>query len=330
MSTEADPKPQANAELAELQRTLEQVAAPWVAALGLRLLAAGSGSVTMTLPVSPPLVHSGGVLCGQALMAAADTAMILAISQQLGGFRPMTTVQLQTSFLRPVAANSGRSAGGGPRVARRQEPGVRRDRDLQCQGRPGCPCHHHLCAAVKAPTLDYRTAFELAPIGLVISRQRLIVDCNARLLAMFGASREQLVGGSFAVLYPTADEFQRTGQRIATALDAQGGYADERIMKRCDGELFWCHVSGRALNQAQPHEAAGIWAFEDLSSKRTLKVDLTPREREIAALLIEGLTSKLIGKRLGISPRTVDVYRTRLMRKLGAGSTAELVNKLLS
>ena len=67
-----------------------------------------------------------------------------------------------------------------------------------------------------------------------------------------------------------------------------------------------------------------------LSSRRPLNVDFTAREREIAALLIDGLTSKLIGKRLGICPRTVDVYRARLMRKLGAASTAELVNKLLS
>ena len=181
--------------------------------------------------------------------------------------------------------------------------------------------------------LDYRTAFELAPIGLVLSRQRLMTDCNAQALAIFGASREQLVGQSFEVLYPTHDEYERTGQRIVAALDDSGWYADDRVMKRLggkrSGELFWCHVSGRALDPRQPH-AAGIWAFEDLSSRRALKVDFTAREREIAALLIEGLTSKLIGRRLGISPRTVDVYRARLMRKLGAASTAELVNKLLS
>ena len=60
-----------------------------------------------------------------------------------------------------------------------------------------------------------------------------------------------------------------------------------------------------------------------------LAVDLTPREREIAALLIEGLTSKLIGKKLEISPRTVDVYRARLMKKHRAATTPELVQKLL-
>ncbi len=182
-------------------------------------------------------------------------------------------------------------------------------------------------------TLDYRTAFDLAPIGLVLSRQRQIVDCNRQALAMFGADREQLVGQSLALLYPSADEFERTGARIVASLDAQGWYADDRVMKRLDGvargELFWCHVSGRALDPQQAH-AAGIWAFEDLSSKRKLKVEFTAREREIAALLIDGLTSKQIGKRLGISPRTVDVYRARLMRKMGAATTPELVNKLLS
>jgi PAS domain S-box-containing protein len=180
--------------------------------------------------------------------------------------------------------------------------------------------------------LDYRGAFELAPVGLVISRQRQMLDCNRELLAMFGATREQLIGQSFEILYPTGDEFVRTGARIAAQLDAQGRYADERVMKRLAGpqagELFWCHVSGRALDPADPH-AAGIWAFEDLSSDRVLTVDLTPREREVAALLIQGLTSKQVGRQLAISPRTVDVYRARLMRKTQSATTTELVHKLL-
>jgi PAS domain S-box-containing protein len=181
-------------------------------------------------------------------------------------------------------------------------------------------------------TLDYRTAFDLAPIGLVLSAQRLIVDCNRQLLAMFGAQREQLIGQSFQVLYPSHVEFERTGARIVASLDSQGYYADDRVMKRVAGpqadELFWCHVAGRALAPTDPH-AEGIWSFEDLSAHRKLKADLTAREREIAALLIDGLTSKLIGRRLGISPRTVDVYRARLMKKYAAASTTELIHKLL-
>lgn len=178
--------------------------------------------------------------------------------------------------------------------------------------------------------LDYRSAFQLAPIGLVLSAQRQIVDCNQRVLQMFAATREQLLGKSFAVMYPSAVEFERTGARIVASLDAQGHYADDRVMRRLgSGELFWCHVTGRALDPSDPH-ARGIWSFEDLSARRQITAELTPREREIAALLVEGQTSKLIGRRLGVSPRTVDIYRGRLMKKYQAGSTPELINKLLS
>lgn len=89
-----------------LEATLADVAAPFVKALGLRVVAADDQSATLSLPVTPALVHGGGVVCGQALLAAADTAMVLAVSASLGAFRPMTTVQLQTSFLRPVPAHT--------------------------------------------------------------------------------------------------------------------------------------------------------------------------------------------------------------------------------
>jgi len=184
-----------------------------------------------------------------------------------------------------------------------------------------------------ALALDYRTAFERAPVGLVLARQRVITDCNDALARIFATVREALVGQSFQVLYPSPDEFERKGERIAAALDTDGRYADDRIMKRATGELFWCHVSGRALDPARPHEA-GVWVFEDLSAQRPLatpqRQGLTGREREVAALLIEGRTSKQIGRALGLSHRTVDIYRARLLRKYGAATTPELVQRLLS
>ena len=181
--------------------------------------------------------------------------------------------------------------------------------------------------------LNYKTAFEMAPIGLVLSAQRLIKDCNRRVLELFGAEREQLIGQSFEVLYPSPAEFERTGARIVASLDKRGFYADDRIMKRVDGrfkgEAFWCHVTGRAVNRDAPHEA-GIWSFEDLSAGRPVSAELTAREREVAANLMQGLTSKHIGKVLSISHRTVEIYRARLMRKYQASTTADLVHKLMA
>jgi uncharacterized protein (TIGR00369 family) len=94
-------------DLDALRGILGSVVAPWVAELDLQLLQASMGEVVLTLPVAPKHVHGGGVLCGQSMMAAADTAMILAICTHLGGFKPMTTVQLQTSFLRPIPGDTG-------------------------------------------------------------------------------------------------------------------------------------------------------------------------------------------------------------------------------
>ncbi len=175
---------------------------------------------------------------------------------------------------------------------------------------------------------DYRLAFEMAPVGLVISRNRTMVDCNRQACEMFGASRELLIGQSFRILYPSADEYERLGRRMEPILNAKGHYADSRLMKRASGEIFWCHVSGRALNREEPH-ASGIWAFEDLSAERPMRAELTAREREVAARLLDGMTSKEIGRALEISHRTVEIYRARLMRKYGASTAAELVQKLL-
>ena len=86
-----------------LQGALSAYFAPWVQALGLTVEGFEAGSVTLRLPQNPQLSRVGGMLCGQAMMAAADTAMVLALINQFGSFRPCTTVQMNTSFLRPLS-----------------------------------------------------------------------------------------------------------------------------------------------------------------------------------------------------------------------------------
>jgi DNA-binding CsgD family transcriptional regulator len=56
------------------------------------------------------------------------------------------------------------------------------------------------------------------------------------------------------------------------------------------------------------------------------EIRLTPRELEVLALTAEGLTSKEIGRHLGISPRTADVHRTHLIHKLGLRNRVEAVH----
>jgi uncharacterized protein (TIGR00369 family) len=87
----------------KLQAALAEYFAPWVQALGLKVESFETGSVTLRLPQNPDLSRVGGMLCGQAMMAASDTAMVLALITQFGEFRPCTTVQLNSSFLKPLS-----------------------------------------------------------------------------------------------------------------------------------------------------------------------------------------------------------------------------------
>ena len=90
-----------------LQSALPEYFAPWVQALGLKVECFDSDSVTARLPQNQQLSRVGGMLCGQAMMAAADTAMVLALINYFGDFKPCTTVQMNTSFLKPLAGQDG-------------------------------------------------------------------------------------------------------------------------------------------------------------------------------------------------------------------------------
>ncbi len=86
-----------------LQDALAAYFAPWVQALGLTVESFDKDSVTLRLPRNEQLSRVGGMLCGQAMMAAADTSMVLALINQFGQFRPCTTVQMSSSFLKPLS-----------------------------------------------------------------------------------------------------------------------------------------------------------------------------------------------------------------------------------
>ena len=176
----------------------------------------------------------------------------------------------------------------------------------------------------KNAAIDYHRAFQDAPVGQALGRDRLIVACNRAFAAIFRAQVDDLIGTSFERLYPTQTHFEQTGDRIAPVLAKHRTFSDDRVMRRLDGELFWVHVSGFTYTPEDPHHDT-LWAFTDLSTGRkvnsALRGSMTPRERK---------TGKEVARALNISPRTVDIYKTRLLRKYSVSSTPDLVKRLLA
>ena len=109
------PQPQAaEFTIAEARRALGEAFAPWVLDLGLSIdaiectpppgaTADWQPGALLRMTFSERLCRQGGIVCGQALMALADTAMVIAILSANGGYRPMTTVDQTTHFMRAVS-----------------------------------------------------------------------------------------------------------------------------------------------------------------------------------------------------------------------------------
>ena len=109
-------KEQCEFNIEEARRVLGEVFAPWVQDLNLSVEridheppspapADWQPGAILRMPFSERLCRSGGVVCGQALMAFADTAMVMANLAANRGYRPMTTVDQTTHFMRALAAS---------------------------------------------------------------------------------------------------------------------------------------------------------------------------------------------------------------------------------
>ena len=86
----------------EAEEILFQKFAPWVLELHPEVRATTPESATLVMPFDDKLHRTGGIVSGQALMALADTAMVLALCSAMGAFRPNATVDITTTFMRPA------------------------------------------------------------------------------------------------------------------------------------------------------------------------------------------------------------------------------------
>jgi DNA-binding NarL/FixJ family response regulator len=106
----------------------------------------------------------------------------------------------------------------------------------------------------------------------------------------------------------------RTGKPVVTA-------------RRILAGAIRLHLVALAARPPPGHESEPLQALIDRLPGQT--ESLTPRERDVLKALLQGEGNKEIGRRLGISHRTVEIHRARVMAKLNAGSAIELFRRLM-
>jgi len=103
--------------------------------------------------------------------------------------------------------------------------------------------------------------------GILHVRDRRVVSANRRFDTLFGYEDGELVGDPVMVLFPNLEEYEHAIASSNPVLALDREFAEERQFRRRDGSLFWCSVSGRALDPQQP-DAATIWVFADITERR--------------------------------------------------------------
>ena len=173
---------------------------------------------------------------------------------------------------------------------------------------------------------EKRFALDEMPVPMVYASYRIIRDCNVAFTELFGFTRDGIVGHSFAQLYPKLADFVRIGEIWKANLTSAQVYEDERIMRDVGGTRFWCRVSGRTRTPADPL-AETVYCFQPLARavRKAGHVSLSDRQSQILSRVAQGKTSVDIATETGLSRRTVESHRARLMKAVGVRNTAELI-----
>jgi two-component system, LuxR family, response regulator FixJ len=85
-----------------------------------------------------------------------------------------------------------------------------------------------------------------------------------------------------------------------------------------------------SVQRALDHDRENRQTLTQLDVIRERIVSLTPREREVLDLVASGRPNKIMAQQMGLSQRTVELHRSRVMEKMGARSVAHLVRMLMN
>ncbi len=128
--------------------------------------------------------------------------------------------------------------------------------------------------ATKQLLLEQKAILDNASVGILFSKEQLMLSCNPRLAEMFGYERDELIGRPSADVFPSAEMYEEFGREAAPLLGNGLPFEkNEYQFRRKDGTLIWCRVRAKAVDDA--HSDGGtIWILEDVSQTRQTQMEV--------------------------------------------------------
>jgi len=169
-------------------------------------------------------------------------------------------------------------------------------------------------------------AFDAAPIGVVMACNRIIRACNCSFADLVGYDRDVLLGQSFRMLYGSREEFDRVRDVGLQPLTQSEHYTDQRMITHRLGHSIWCRFRARSLTPEAPLQQV-VMSFAPIA-ENAAPLSLSKRERQVLGFMGQGVTSKEIARELGLSPRTIEDVRARLLKRFAVKNATELLGKM--
>lgn len=143
---------------------------------------------------------------------------------------------------------------------------------------------------LRSALLRQTAIFDHAPVGIFLTQNRVIEDCNEMAVKLFGYSREEWIGGTARRLFESDDAYARRGQETY-ALFARGEQHNyEQQLIRKNGERIWCRVRGGPIDPEGRPEDKAIFTVVDISLRKRAE-DAVKQSREHLAQVIRASQS---------------------------------------
>lgn len=121
--------------------------------------------------------------------------------------------------------------------------------------------------------------FENALVGIVLVREREIIRANRLVEEMFGWERHEFIGQSTEKFYPSREDYDRVGTEGYPLLARGETYHCEQPMKKKDGSLLFCRISGRAMDKSDRLKGS-IWIIQDIDERKRAEMALRKSEEK--------------------------------------------------
>ncbi|MGQ0511188.1 MAG: PAS domain S-box protein [Betaproteobacteria bacterium] len=132
--------------------------------------------------------------------------------------------------------------------------------------------------ALRTVNAEQNAIFDSATSGMVLIRDRVMVRCNRKLEDIFGYGAGEMTGRSTRIWYADEAGYHAGGGPVLEHIARGETHSREQQLVRKDGGRFWCRITGRAVDPADPSKGS-VWMLEDVTDERAAAEALREAKR---------------------------------------------------